>query len=214
MGNSPRSDIVEDINNLLNDDYEIKEIGILDGLNPPEIELLKAKDNEESIITKMNGEKLCILSSIKVECRIQEVINNLSINKNDIILINCDEEYKNLNSNHSLLIPYKILIDFLESTQNYQLKTAIIFPVSSQIQYSSDTWKNLFPNSKFFVANPFIRTDLTMVSRSIYEFSPELIILNCFGFTLSQKYFIEKIIHVPVILPREVVMDTIINMKK
>lgn len=207
MGNSPRIDIINDFNLLLND-YMVKfiEIGVLDKLSEKDLpNLLTTKKNEKTIITKYRDNITCYLKKDEVGKIIENLIHKIDPRKFNKIVIACDEDYRNiLGKMDNIVLPLEIMKQYLES-QSLKTNNSIVFPTESQVKFEREEWCRILSSPQFLVCDPFSTENFVSTIKSLKKSKPDRIILNCFGFTLEQKRSLEHELGIPVILPRELV---------
>ena len=207
MGNSPRTDITNDLKvSLNNNGIKFSEVGILDGLSDMELyNVLTTNPDKKSIITKNKQNITCYIKKEKAETLIKNLINKLDHNEYNKIVIACDEEYTSiLGIANNIILPIDLIKAYLQINP-LKMKNSIVFPTKSQAELEKDQWEILLSNPEFLVCDPFSVQSFSVTTELLMKSKPSRVILNCFGFTLEQKHKLEAELNVPVILPRELV---------
>ncbi|MGC8699254.1 MAG: AroM family protein [Candidatus Acidifodinimicrobium sp.] len=204
IGQSPRTDILKDIEPVLKqDNIESIECGALDGLSMSEINSLEPEpDKDHILVTRLLDGTEVKLSRSKIIPMMQNCISKLE-GKVDAIVILCTGEFPELKSQNLLIEPSTVLTKLVEAISP-DVSLTLLIPSSDQEEELRSKWKN--------------RKDTTIVAISPYTSSPEdfknklegidagqLVIMDCFGYTSQMKEITKNTLRRPVILPRTLV---------
>ena len=211
IGQSPRVDVMPDIEAILGDEIQIIEYGILDPYEEEEaIEALKPKEGESILVSRLASGRGILMSEEKVHLLVQEsisMIENMGIQK---LLLLCTGEFPDYEYNGLLMKPYDIVHNIVKSLAGDK-KVGIIVPDEKQKNKAYENWGktkvDIVPKS----ASPYIGdfTDLINVSDEFKEEEVSFIVLDCMGYSSEMKKIVQERSEKPVILSRTIIARVI-----
>ena len=104
IGQSPRTDVLLDIRDILGSDIEVIECGALDKLSMDEIAQLKPSKKENLLVSRMRDGSEVRLSHHKIIDRMQECLDRLQ-KDSDMQVLLCTGEFPELYSKKLLIKP-------------------------------------------------------------------------------------------------------------
>ncbi len=211
MGGSPRQDLTQDVRRILGNSFNIIEVGVLDGLSRKEVESHIVNGQKPQIKTITHEKKEITLNSDWVENKISELIINIHPEKQDAILVACDEDYTSISFSSPVFFPSRIFTNAVSSIVRGK-RIAVMFPVEEQIERLGKRWEKLSQNVTFEVSNPFDHAAMICKIKHLNVDFLDYIVLDCFGFTMEHKKEVEEITGLPCILSRAVVLGTMITL--
>lgn len=203
IGQSPRVDFTRDIENILKENTEIIELGILDKFNYKEIEEKFYPDEEDIVfVSRMKDGRQVKMGREKILPLLQESINKLNKMKCDLILLLCTGKFPEFKSDILLIEPEKLIHPIVENLASRN-KIAILIPDDKQIKQTEKMWRERGVDCIVKSYSPYIHDD--SIEKKIKELKKEdvkLIYLDCIGYSVEMKNKIYNETEIPTIVPR------------
>lgn len=208
MGQFSKASIKEDIAEILEPEFEIAGVGILDGLTPDYIrEQYWPKDEESFIVSTIEQGHVVKLAEKHAAKLINEKIKFLENNGIVCNLLLCTGCFQGLKYEHFLIEPQKVIRAALQVLS--VRKVGIIVPEQEQIDDSFEQYEEF--NPIVVAASPY--GDLEEIEKACASFPAdrEIILLDCMGFTQKMKKTVAKITGKHVMLPRTLAASMLSN---
>lgn len=195
IGQAPRVDIADVYDLYFKDQANIKQIGLLDSMTKEEIDQRYAWDHSTEVLTTtLRDGSQVILDHQQVQADLLNKIESLKEASIDIATLLCTAEFPQLMLEGIQVIePEEIIIPKLKS--EFQLdKMGIIVPLEDQIASSSKKW-GIHPDH-FAHASPyqFKEEAFKQAALNLSEKKLDVIVLDCMGYNLSMKVFLEELL--------------------
>jgi len=206
IGQSPRTDIIPELKEVMGFEVEIEERGALDDLTWEEVKDLYPGPDDYILVTRMRDGKEVKIAERHIVERMKKCIADLEKSDVDFIILLCTGEFlKEITSKKLILKPSKLLENILKGILQEGV-IADIVPSPDQIQLMEKRWNRTNPNLKaiFDTVSPYTGTDeeIEKVAERIAKSDVNLVILDCLGFNKKIKTIFRKITRKPVLLPR------------
>lgn len=211
MGESNRPDYISDVHRILGNEILISEVGVLDNLSQSDIDNMKARSEDRQIIGLTRDKRQILLNSDKVEQRIRDLVLLTKSDKEDVILVACDEDYTSIISKSFTFLPSRIFFSAISSVIKDR-RVAVVFPVEEQIRRLGKKWKEISEEVTFIVASPFDKLSLAAEMRKLDVNSLDAIVFDCMGFRPEHKEEIETITGLPCFVARSIVLGTMLTL--
>lgn len=208
IGLSPREDLVQELRPALGDGVEMLQRGALDGLSAGEVANLKPDPDDMPLITKFDERSSVVLGKRKILPLMQSHIDALEQQGVEISAILCTGEFAELSARKILILPSRILLNMVRSIlQSGRL--CVVVPLEEQTDIVRARWQTETGLSVFSVfASPYKDpTEMEPISYRIKKDNPDLIVLDCMGYTLNHKKYVHAITGKPVLLPRSLLLQ-------
>jgi protein AroM len=203
IGQSPRTDIMEDIKGIFAKDTKIIEKGALDGLSRKEINSLHPKENDYILISRLNDGTAAKISGRYVEKRLQNIIKEIE-NETDMFLILCAGQFPTLTSKKLIIKPDILFSNFIPGIIQRGVMVDLV-PLEEQIDELKTRWnfnKNIKVKYKSLCPYTATRGEIISKAREIKDMKPDLVLLDCFGFGTDTKEIFKEVVNKPIILVR------------
>ncbi len=201
IGQSPRDDIIAEIQPLLSPGIEIYQAGALDDLNSKEIFSLRPDQDDLPLITRLRDGKSVIIGRKKILPLLLNKINELKTKKIDLIVLLCTENFVELTSKGNLILPFELIKK--EVINLSPAKVIVFIPLKEQKDGVREKWLCLQDEVSIEVLNPYEKfNDLEKLASSLTYKMANLIIFDCFGYSISLSQRIAKRLGLPPIIPR------------
>ena len=210
VGQSPRNDIVPELENICNGRYEFLQSGGLDNLSEQEILDMQNNINGEYLITKNNtGKRVKVPKNIAVN-RMKSCFNKGFEQGAEAGIILCTfENFNELTSNKVIIKPQKLMLNYMKSIA-IDKNIGIIYPSAELIDIAVENWSKASSNVtvKAYRADEPVEKLLSNVNELILG-GAEFIVLDCISYTVEMKEKIKSICKIPVILPRTLIISAL-----
>ena len=203
VGQSPRVDVIPEMEPILGDSFEILQMGGLDGLSKEEIAAFKPRENDHILVSRLTDGSSVTFGESYILPRLQDCIHKLEENGASLILFLCTGEFpENFDSKVPLIFPNRILSAVVPALIPGGRLT-VLTPSAAPTEQTGRKWEQLVPSVTALPASPYDGT--AAVLKKAAETRPEetdLIVLDCIGYTMEMKEQIHQLTGKPVILPR------------
>lgn len=202
IGQSPRNDIISDMQPILGSDIRIIECGALDGLSSKEVNKLQPPTKENLLVTRLRDGTEVTVNKAEIVTRLKECITKLEAKTKAIVLL-CTAKFEELLSKKPMLEPYLLLRNLLEIMLPTNSKLGMVIPSADQAERMRDVWKLKGVKEMIIEAySPYDGEKLTEKVKKFKKNGVDMILLNCMGYSKEMREKVKKITNLPVILPR------------
>ncbi len=209
IGQSPRKDVLEEMRPLLGPSISFVEAGALDFLSFSEVESLHPERGEFPLITRLRDGRSVVVGRKKILPLLQKQVKGLEKKGVDTIALLCTEEFPELDSSKPLLRPSRILRQLIFSVMD-KGGLFVLVPLPEQTKLAKKKWHRERVLVTVGTWSPYgEKNALAEVYRQINAASPDLIVLDCIGYSMVLKKQIGRQVNRPVLLAREVLAGAI-----
>ena len=202
IGQSPRVDVMPDIEPLFSSDTELLQAGALDGLSKEEIAAFAPQEGDYVLISRLRDGTSAVFAEKHILPRLQDCIYSLEKQGAQLILFLCTGSFPNFKSSVPLVFPCKVLDGVVPAIANHS-RIAVITPKPEQEKQSVEKWKNYVDYVRVISASPYgEREELERACEALKNEDVDLIVLDCIGFTSEMKAYVREHTGKPVVLPR------------
>jgi protein AroM len=203
IGQSPRSDLVPEFEQAVGTCVEIIQAGALDGLGLDEVRQLCPEKGDYILVTRMRDGTEVKIAERYIRERMLEKAAELENAKVKLIVLLCTGEFPEMSCSVPLLKPDLILRKLITAVLPRGLLAAV-FPSSDQIPVLVKKWEKTGLSITCESFSPYTGIDKQMesVAMRIRRKNPDLVVLDCLGFSMKVQKVFRDIIGKPVILPR------------
>ncbi len=221
IGQSPRDDVAPEFLAAcvpppgIGGGIELVQAGALDGLSREEIQALAPGDATGSatggracndiLVTRLRDGSEVRLEECRILELLQQGIGRLEAQGVSVIALFCTGEFPGFRAGVPILRPDRILGHFVASvTEPGRNRIVAIVPSPLQTQAMKEKWQRLGVEVLTESLSPYTATaaDVESAAVRVAGLSPDLVILDCIGYSLAMKATFARISGVPVVLPR------------
>ncbi|MDH5468224.1 MAG: AroM family protein [Candidatus Aminicenantes bacterium] len=207
IGQSPREDVISEIRPLLLPQIEIYEEGLLDGLPPEGIDLLKPGLGEIPLITRLRDGSQVLLSEEKVSSLIHEALDNMR--KTDIRAtgVLCTHDFQLPRLSYPVIFPHDY-IHFL-ITRAFRINSlGVVVPLEGQVEIARKKWEVEIAVTE--VKSPYGEgKEWEEIAQKFTQEKVEAVVLDCMGFRMQDKQQLQNLLPCPILLPRAILAQAI-----
>ena len=141
IGQSPRIDVIPEMQEIFGENVMILEAGALDGLTKKDIEKFQPDENDYVLVSRLNDGSHVKFGKSYIIPRLQNCINSLEEQGAELIIVICTGYFGNLlTSKVPLIYPQKILYSLVP---NFSVngKIGVIVPEEDQIDQMGKKWE-------------------------------------------------------------------------
>ena len=191
IGQSPRPDVIEEIQRVIGGEYEIVEKGALDDYLPEELGKIKLQSGERLLVTRLrNGQEMKVSHEFIVS-KIQNCVDYLEEKNIEIILLLCTGKFPDFNSKHLIIQPSEIVRGTIAASLR-RGKLAVILPAKEQIPKMASDLYGLELKVYYDSASPYGSiNEVENMAKRVSKENVDLVFLNCMGFTHKMKLIVK-----------------------
>lgn len=211
IGQSPRNDVIQEMEPYLGKDVGIIQAGALDGLTYEEILEFEPKEGDYVLVSKLKDGRSVKFAERYIIPRLQACIDKVEAEGADVILFICTGAFPDVfKSTKVLLYPQKILHGVTPNLAD-KGKVAVITPDKDQIKQCESKWSET--GADIIVVNGSPYGDDSEIENAINELNKhgdiDIIAMDCIGYTQEMKNRVSKGTGKPVVLARTIVARVI-----
>ncbi|NHK32807.1 MAG: AroM family protein [Asgard group archaeon] len=203
IGQSPRKDVMTDIKYLLLPHITVVERGLLDYLTTEEIMILKPKNNEIPLVTRLRDGNQVYISEKKVIELLPSTIDFMKTELNvKAVAFLCTHTIPKITISCPTIFPS----DYLRFLINQILKAkylGVVVPLDEQVEMTKTKWKK--EKIVVQVKSPYDRrNNWEEIAQRFNQEKVEAVILDCIGYNITDGRELQHLLSVPVLLPRTI----------
>ena len=206
IGQSPRIDVIPEMQEILGENVIILEAGALDGLTKKDIEKFQPDENDYVLVSRLNDGSHVKFGKSYIIPRLQNCINSLEEQGAELIIVICTGYFGNLlTSKVPLIYPQKILYSLVP---NFSVngKIGVIVPEEDQIDQMGKKWEETGLEVSAAAGSPYKGIEeVKMAAQKLKTENVDVIVLDCIGYNKKMKLAAEEITGKPVVLSRTMV---------
>jgi protein AroM len=201
IGQSPREDVVPEMKPFFLPHIRIVEKGLLDNLSPEEIRRIKPKAGETPLVTRLRKGGSVQLSEKEISSLLPEAIDSMRTKmKAKAVGVLCTHDFQNTEFPRSVIFPFNSLRFLINRI--IQVKClGVVVPLESQIDSAKKKWKK----DKVVVEakSPYTKgKSWKEIAQNFSQEKVEVVILDCIGYKIKDRRAVQRLLSVPVLLPR------------
>ncbi len=197
IGHAPRPDLVAELRRVLGPTIDILERGALDGLSAGDLERLCPQPHTAPLLTRMTDGRTAVVDESFVAARLQRLLDEVAPRVGLVALL-CTGDFPHLRSCGPVLLPDRVLAGFVAAIAPARL--GVLVPLEAQRGGLLARWSRRVPRAQVEVASPYGDHELVVdASRRLRSGGPELIVLDCVGYTAELKSLVRLTAGCPVL---------------
>jgi len=206
VGQSPRADIIDDMLGNLDLSIEAQEIGALDGLPPAELDELKVRPGETSIVTKLADGSTIVISKPRIAERMAGIAAAFQPNQFDLVVILSTGLFRDFESICPTVNAQRAMESTVISLAAHGSAVGLIQPLKQQIDELSIPALAPYKITASYAAEG----DKQSLAGALVDLADaEIIVLNSVSVTEADRQTVAKASGKPVVLARRIVASAI-----
>jgi protein AroM len=200
IGQSPRPSVVNEIAAVLSPGLEIDLRGALDGMTRAEIDAIPPSDGHDALFTLLpNGDGVTI-SKKAVEARAAIQIEQFAREGVKVAMLACTGKFPNLAPDGLVILPSAVLHNMVEAVLP-KGRLGIFSPLPEQTALIARKWQRTNVEVVGVTMRPGSDTEaIDDAARKMSALSPDLVVMDCMGYTSANKARVREAYDGPVIL--------------
>ncbi len=204
IGQSPRIDLVPEIQPIVGFDVEIVQKGALDGLTMNEVGALEPVEDDEVLVTRMADGTEVRLAERRIFPLLKKRIKELEDQKIKVIFLACTGQFPPIEST-SLIVRPQVVLHHVVTSVAKELKLGVIVPDELQENSAKERWSAAAREVVVESCSPYGDLDKTaVVGERLLKHKVDVVVMDCIGYTLQMKEIVSKSIKKPVLLARSI----------
>jgi protein AroM len=204
IGQSPRTDLILEMKEMLGQDVVIIEAGALDGLTLDEVKELYPEPGDYVLITRMADGTAVKIAEKHILPRMQEQITNLVEKGAEVVALVCTGEFPDFDCPRLVVKPQKVLFNAAASVAS-GLRLGVFTPDVDQVPQSTKRWTGVGADLRVVPASPYGSGEaIHEAARALRDWEAQVVVMDCIGYTLAMKQAVKEMTGVPVILARSI----------
>ncbi len=206
IGQSPRADVVPELEAVLGPGFEFEERGALDGLTPQEIAAMAPEAGDYVLVTRLADGRSVMVSKRQVLPRLQGCLEDLDAAGVDLIVLLCTGEFPALSARRILLEPEPILHKVTAALAAGR-RLGVLVPSAEQVPQSEVRWHTVAAAVRCVGASPYVDAEAAVARAAceLAEWGAELVVMDCVGYTVAMKEAVRSRVRCPVVLARTLI---------
>jgi protein AroM len=209
IGQAPRDDVMPEFEAALGGGVSVLQRGALDDLSLEEVRALAPGPGDTVLVTRMrDGTEVKVAEKHIIE-RLRSCVAGLERDGVDLIVLLCTGEFPPLGA-RTLLVPLDRLLEGVIHGLLPSGRLVAVAPAAEQVAALRERWSRVCPAdggaSRVAVesVSPYTAGDaeLEAAARRVASRRPDLIVLDCIGFTERARSIFRRVAGAPVVLPR------------
>ena len=191
IGQSPRSDILDELRAWWPADLEIEEFGALDHLSREDIHALAPTGDEPRLVSRLTDGTEATMRATAIHERISEIVERCDRVPYDFLVLLCTGAFDELRSRHLLLKAQPIVDHGVAAFASSSTQVGVLVPLAHQIPPSATIASH---------ASPYEGDRWADAAR---ELAPaDLIVMHCMGYSEAMRQKMATLTGTPVLLAR------------
>ena len=204
IGQTPRPDIMGEMEKILGPGIRLVEAGALDGLSRAEIDALApAPGDSDALITHLRDGDNVVVAKRRIVPRLQACLDRLA-NDVDAFAILCAGVFPPFTSRRPVLLPERCLAAVVDATFDGG-RLGVLVPIPEQLDSSAKRWTRVDARVLVTVASPYEDpARLIAACEELRRGGVSLVVMECQGFTTAMKQVVRDVTGAPALLPASV----------
>lgn len=209
IGQSPRDDVLSDMADRLPGDAHVLQRGALDDLDNAALARLTPCGSEAVLVTRLRDGTEQAIAQRLVTALLQRAIDKMlaATTAPGLIAVLCTGSIDGLRSAVPLLFPGP-LVRTVAAREVAGGKLGVVVPSADQAAMAMREWQAADATVFVVAASPYAEPrQLEHAAATLARWRPDLVVLDCIGFTSAMRDIVSDMLKVPVVLPRAVLAD-------
>jgi protein AroM len=206
IGQSPRTDIVPGLEDILGPGIDIIEKGALDGMDYGEAASLGPEEGMTALVARMSDGAEVIVAKEKILPHITDKVNELNDLGVNLILLLCVGAFPSFESRCLILEPQRIVDHFLKAILSRDHHLGVLLPIPEQRDWARALFAPIVTRLTFAFASPYReREELTEAAAELTAAGCDLVVMYCMGFSIESARVVRRVFPQPVVLSNSLV---------
>jgi len=210
IGQSPRTDVVPEMKEILGREVEVMEAGALDGLSLEEVKGFYPKKGDYILCTRMSDGKEVVVAKRHVLPRVQQCIDLLTEKGAEVLLFLCTGKFPDFSSKKLFIEPQKVIDYLIPALLRKKERMGLLVPLQDQVEQARKSYARFKGEMIVKAASPYAeRDEVSRAAKELKKADPAVIVMHCMGYTQEMKRRVHGITGKPIVLARSFVARTL-----
>ena len=201
VGQSPRTDVVPEIQTHLGDHVAVLEHGALDGLSLTEVKDYAPEPGMLPLVTRMQDGTEVIVAKEKLLPRLNKAVTALDDKDVDMILLLCNGDFPVFDTRCLVIEPQRLVDGCVAGLLRERHRLGVLVPVPEQENWVRRRLAAGNPNLTVAVASPYEgEKPLTAACQRFRDDDCDVIVLYCMGFNRQLGERVRALCDTPVMV--------------
>ena len=205
VGQSPRDDILPEIQEAIDGKIEITEVGVLDDLTAEEIAAMAPVGDEARLCTRLRDGSEVVTSKAKTALRLNTVLEELNTGNFDDIVLLCTGYFDDLHCTRPLIESQRLVDSYLGAMSYGNRRIGVMVPLAEQTNEPKQHAD--YECAAITHASPYSGDRLREAGEQLVDM--DLIVMHCMGYTNAMRQTVMEASGRPVVLARNVIASGI-----
>ena len=202
IGQSPRVDVVPDMETILGPAVTVRERGALDGLSRAQIAELAPRAGDDILVTRLTDGTPVFVAKRHVVARVQAAIGDLERSGVTMTALLCTGAFPALEASRLLVLPHQVLLGMLRALR-WPGRLGIVTPSVQHVPQTEARWRAdgfdpiVVPLSPYEEESP---AEVARTAEALRAGRAGLVALDCMGFRRKTRDEIQRLTGAPVLL--------------
>jgi protein AroM len=207
IGQSPRDDVLTEVVDRLPAGARIVQSGALDDLSLLELAALAARAGGDALVTRLRNGAEIVVPAAEITPLLQRAADHVLDQGARVVAVACSGSFEGLRSPVPVLFPGPLTRE-LAASQAAGGRIGVVVPDPDQAEMAQREWAGTARAVRVVAASPYGDTEaVTSAAAGLAAWHPDLVVLDCIGFSRTMGEAVRQIVKAPVLLPRTVLAD-------
>lgn len=203
IGQAPRDDIVPGFLRGFGGPAELVQTGALDGLDAARVEALAPRPGDQVLVTRMKDGRPVTVGRESLVPLVQAAIDRVERAPVDLICVLCTGTFPELKAGVPLLEPDRLVFNLARGILPSG-RLGVVIPLAEQVEQATERWSAGW-SVLVRAALPYgPKGEIDGAVRRFHGFGPDLMVLDCLGFTPEDGLRAREILGRPVLVPQTI----------
>jgi protein AroM len=203
IGQSPRDDIVPEMEKLLWPEIRVAQAGALDGLSRERIATLAPAPGQDALITRLTDGTSVVVAKQAIGDLLQERLDRFG-DSVDASVILCTGSF-HLRSARPILESDRILFAAAQAVFDGGC-LGVVIPIPEQRESATARWRRVAERVTVAVSSPYRGAPgVVEAAEALRAAGVTLVMMDCMGFTQAMKALVREVVRAPVLLPSSLI---------
>jgi protein AroM len=203
IGQTPRDEVVGEIERILGPDVRVLQAGALDGASRAEIDALAPTRDDDALVTRLRDGADVLVAKSRIIPRLQACLDRMG-GEADASVVLCAGVFPPFRSERPVLMPERCMDAAVHAVFDGR-RLGVIVPIEQQRASYAARWSRVDPNVVMTVASPYEdAARLVDAAETLRRAGVSLVVMECMGFTGAMKQVVRAVSGAPALLPASV----------
>ena len=170
------------------------------------------EEGDTVLVSRMRDGGQCVLAEQKILGAVTDTINRLAEDGCELVVLLCTGKFPKISCKVPLITPYSLLHGVVGGIYDKGTTIGVVAPHPQQTEHAAGYWKDDGYNAVSASVSPYIGGDMVEIINKLELAKPQVILLDCLGYSVEMKKEVKKVFSGPVILPRTLIAQTLNEM--